>query len=119
MVCVAKSQVGGSKQAGTSGAPKRRRGSRIAAELMAELAADPDWVRRKAERDALHSARQQEDAEEFAVVRRALDAAGLPSEDFGRFTSGRHPDVIRQSVFDYKAAVPVFWRSSPWSQRLR
>jgi hypothetical protein len=46
-------------------------------------------------------------APDFALVRSALETAGIASADFGRFTSGRHPDVIRPSVFDYKAAVPV------------
>lgn len=45
--------------------------------------------------------------DDFQLVRDALEAAGIASEDFGRFTSGRHPEVIRPSVFDYKAAVPV------------
>lgn len=44
---------------------------------------------------------------EFEAVRAALDAAGLPSADFGRFTRDRYPDVIRPSVFDYRGAVPV------------
>jgi hypothetical protein len=48
-----------------------------------------------------------ENADEFALVRRALDAAGLPSRDFGHFTSGRYPDIIPQPVFDYRGAVPV------------
>ncbi len=86
---------------------KPRRGPKTADELMAELEADPAYLHRIAERDDAHQARVAQNADEFALVRRALDDAGLPSEDFGRFTSGRHPDVIRPSVFDYHAAVPV------------
>lgn len=86
---------------------KPRRGPKTADELMAELEADPAYRQRIAERDALHAQRVAENADEFALVRRALDDAGLPSEDFGRFTSGRHPDVIRPSVFGFRAAVPV------------
>jgi hypothetical protein len=76
-------------------------------EVMAELEADPDFQSRKAERTAAHAARLRESEPDFALVRAALEATGLPSADFGRFTSGRHPDVIRPSVFDYKASVPV------------
>lgn len=86
---------------------KRRRGPMTAAELMAQLEADPDWVRARDQREAARRARMAENAEEFALVRRALDAAGLPSRDFGHFTSGRHPDVIPQPIFDYRRAVPV------------
>jgi hypothetical protein len=74
---------------------------------MAELEADPAYRQRIAERDAAHQARVAENADEFSLVRRALSDAGLPSDDFGRFTSGRHPEVIRPSVFDYESAVPV------------
>jgi hypothetical protein len=49
----------------------------------------------------------------FEQIRRALDAAGLPSADFGRFTSNRHPDVIRPSVFDDRGAVPVLLNLLP------
>ena len=87
--------------------PKPRRRPKTADELMAELDADPAYRQRIAERDAAHRERVAENADEFTLVRRALDDAGLPSEDFGRFTSGRHPDIIRPSVFDYRAAVPV------------
>ena len=75
--------------------------------MIAEFEADPDFQRRKAERSAAHTARRLESEPDFALVRARLEAAGLASADFGRFTSGRHPDVIRPSVFDYKAAVPV------------
>jgi hypothetical protein len=74
---------------------------------MAGLEADPDFQRRKAERQAAHEERVRESAPDFALVRSALEAAGIASADFGRFTSGRRPDVIRPSLFDYKAAVPV------------
>lgn len=43
----------------------------------------------------------------FEHIRKALDAAGLPSADFGRFTSNRHPELIRPSVFNVRGAVPV------------
>ena len=46
-------------------------------------------------------------------VRKAVDEAGLPSADFGRFTSNHHPDVIRPSVFDDRGAVPVLLRLLP------
>ncbi|MGH9267065.1 MAG: hypothetical protein ACRD0D_02700, partial [Acidimicrobiales bacterium] len=74
---------------------------------MAELEADPAYRQRYAERDAAHRQGVAENADEFAFVRRVLDEAGLPSEGFGRFTSGRHPTVVRPSVFDYQGAVPV------------
>ena len=74
---------------------------------MAELEVDPDFQRRKADRQAAHAARIRESAPDFDLVRSALEAAGIASADFGRFTSGRHLEVIRPSVFDYKAAVPV------------
>jgi hypothetical protein len=74
---------------------------------MRELEADPDYQKRRRSADATRHARIAEDATEFALVQRALDVAGLPSEDFGRFTSGRHPDIIRPAVFDYRRAVPV------------
>lgn len=51
--------------------------------------------------------------DDFQLVRNALEAAGLASADFGRFTSGRHPEAIRQSVFDYRAAVPVLLEVLP------
>lgn len=86
---------------------KPRRGPKTADELMAELEADPEYRQRIAARDAAHRERLAENANEFALVRQALDESGLPSEDFGRFTSGRHQDVIRPSVFDFRAAVPV------------
>src|SRR5205807_5929718 len=76
-------------------------------EVMAELEAGPDFQRRKAERTAAHAARSREAEPDFALVRASLEAAGLASADFGRFTSGKHPNVIRPAVFDYKAAVPV------------
>ena len=44
---------------------------------------------------------------EFDAVRSALAAAGLPSADFGRFVSNRHPGLISPAVFDYQGAVPV------------
>ena len=44
---------------------------------------------------------------EFDLVRAALSAAGLPSDDFGRFTSDRHRDMIRPSIFDYRSAISV------------
>lgn len=44
---------------------------------------------------------------EWQQVADALAAAGVDPTDFGRFTSGRHPDVIRQPRFDFDAAVPV------------
>ncbi len=46
---------------------------------MAELEADPAYRQRIAERDALHAQRVAENADDFALVRRALDDAGLPS----------------------------------------
>jgi HEAT repeat protein len=57
----------------------------------------------------LHEHRSQD----FAAVRSALDAAGLPSADFGRFTSNRHPDVIRPSVFDFRESVPILLATLP------
>ena len=36
-----------------------------------------------------------------------MAAAGLPSADFGRFVSNRHPGLISPSCFDYQGAVPV------------
>jgi hypothetical protein len=51
--------------------------------------------------------------DEFGLVRKALDQAGLPSADFGRFTGNRHPSVIRPSSFDYRASVPVLLRLLP------
>lgn len=86
---------------------KRRRGPITAAELMAQLEADHDWVRARDQRDAARRARMAENADEFALVRGALDAAGLPSRDFGHFTSGRYPEIIPQPIFDYRGAVPV------------
>lgn len=83
---------------------------------MAELEADPDSQRWKAERSAAHAARLRKSAPDFALVRGALEAAGVASADFGRFTSGRPPDVIRPSVFDYKAAVPVLLAVLPLVQ---
>jgi HEAT repeat protein len=50
---------------------------------------------------------------EFNLVRKALDEAGLPSADFGRFTSNRHADLIRPSVFDYQGSVPVLLELLP------
>jgi len=49
----------------------------------------------------------------FERIRSALDSAGLPSADFGRFTSNRHPDLIRPSVFDVCGAVPVLLNLLP------
>lgn len=92
---------------------KPRHGRITADELIAKLEADPDYQRRRAQQEARRQARMAEDAEEFAMVRAALDAAGLPSRDFGRFTSGRHPDIIRPSVFDYSGAVPVLLELLP------
>lgn len=86
---------------------KRRRGPITAGELMAQLEADPEWVRSRDQREAARQARMAENADDFALVRRALDAAGLPSRDFGRFTSGRHPEIIPQPIFDWRGAVPV------------
>ncbi len=40
-------------------------------------------------------------------VRDALVAERLPAEDFGRFTSGHHPEVIPPEHFDYEGSVPV------------
>jgi hypothetical protein len=74
---------------------------------MAELEVNPEWVRARDERKAAHRARQAENAGDFTLVRSALDAAGLPSGDFGRFTSGRHPEIIPNPVFDWRASVPV------------
>ena len=51
--------------------------------------------------------------DDFQLVRGALEAAGIASADFGRFSSGRHPNVIRQSMFDYRAAVPVLLEVLP------
>jgi hypothetical protein len=92
---------------------KARRGPIIAAELMVQLEGDPDFLRRRAHGEAAHAARVRESAPDFQLVRGTLEAAGIASADFGRFTSGRHPDVIRQSVFDYKAAVPVLLEVLP------
>lgn len=86
---------------------RKRRGPITARRLMAELEADPEFQRRRTERDAAHVVRLRDSASDFAFVRRALESAGIASDDFGRFTSNRHPDVIRPSVFDYEAAVPV------------
>jgi hypothetical protein len=83
---------------------------------MAELEADPAYRQRIAERDAAHRQRVAENADEFALVRQALDDAGLPSEDFGRFTSGRYPDVIRPSVFDTEERFRSCWRFSRGSR---
>ena len=90
-----------------------RRGSKTAVELMAELEANPEWVRARDERQAAHRARQAENADDFARVRAALDAAGLPSRDFGYFTSGRHPNVLPNPTFDYRASVPVLLEILP------
>lgn len=49
----------------------------------------------------------------FERVRRALEEAGLPSADFGRFTRNRRPDLIRSSVFDDRRAVPVLLNLLP------
>jgi len=46
------------------------------------------------------------------VVRSMLEAAGVSSEDFGRFGSG-YPGVITPSRFDYAAAVPVLLSALP------
>src|SRR5262245_10522273 len=80
---------------------------------MAQLEGDPDFQRRRAEREAAIAARVRESAPDFALVCSALEAAGIASADFGRFTSGRHPDVIRQSVFDYRTTVPVLLEVLP------
>lgn len=50
---------------------------------------------------------------DWALVRKALVEAGLPSEDFGRFTAGRHPDVIRPEDFDDTLAIPVLLECLP------
>jgi hypothetical protein len=50
---------------------------------------------------------------EFGAVQAALQAAGLPSEDFGRFVGSGHPAVFRASVFDYRRAVPVLLAIMP------
>jgi hypothetical protein len=84
--------------------------------VIAGLEADPDFQRRKAERTSAHAARLRESEPDFQLVRAGLEAAGLASADFGRFTSGRHPDVIRPSAFDYKAAVPVLLEVLPLVQ---
>ena len=86
---------------------RARRGGITAAELQAELEADPEWVRARDEREAARRARRADNDGDFALVRSALDAAGLPSRDFGYFTSGRYPDILPNPVFDYRAAVPV------------
>jgi hypothetical protein len=54
-----------------------------------------------------------DESDEFARVRAALDDAGLPSGDFGRFASGKYPGVIRPEVFDYRRAVPVLLELLP------
>ena len=86
---------------------QKRHGPKTADELMAELAADPAFQRQRAERQAAHSARLHASAPDFELVRGALEAAGIDSADFSRFTSNRHPDVIRPSAFDHRSAVPV------------
>ena len=86
---------------------QKRCGPKTADELMAELAADPVFQRQRAERQAAHSARLHASAPDFELVRGALEAAGIDSADFSRFTSNRHPDVIRPSAFDHRSAVPV------------
>jgi hypothetical protein len=45
--------------------------------------------------------------DDWDQVRDALVAEGLPAEDFGRFTSGRHPEGIPLEHFDYEKSVPV------------
>jgi hypothetical protein len=50
---------------------------------------------------------------DWDLVRQALTDAGLPSEDFGRFTSGDHSDLIRPEDFDYQNSVPVLLRCLP------
>jgi len=57
-----------------------------------------------------------DESDEFARVRAALDDAGLPSGDIGRFTSGKYPDVIRPEVFDYRGAVAVLLELMPTLQ---
>src|SRR5437660_5465665 len=94
-------------------------GPKTADEVMAKLEADPAFQRRKAERTAANAARLHESEPDFQLVRAGLEAAGLASADFGRFTSGRHPEVIRQSVFDYEAAVPVLLAVLPLVQHPR
>lgn len=44
---------------------------------------------------------------EWQQVTDALASAGIDPTDFGRFASGRHPEVIQQPRFDLDAAVPV------------
>ena len=84
--------------------------------LITQLEADPDFQRRRGERSADHAARIRDSATDFAFIRRTLESAGIASDDFGRFTTNRHPDVIRPSVFDYRAAVPVLLAVLPLVQ---
>ena len=83
------------------------------ANSLKHLEGDPDFQRRRAEQEAASAARVRDNAPDFALVRDALESAGIASADFGRFTSGRQPDVIRPSVFDYRAAVPVLLEVLP------
>ncbi len=96
-----------------SPSPPRRRVPIRADELIAQLEADPERVRARDEREAARKARVAENADDFALVRAALDAAGLPSRDFGYFTSGRYPDILPDPVFDYRGSVQVLLEVLP------
>lgn len=82
-----------------------------AAELMAELANDPDYQRRRREFEEGLAARLAEDEPEWEILRTELAAAGVDPTDAGRFVNDT--TYFRPSVFDERAAMPVLLEVLP------
>jgi hypothetical protein len=99
---------------------KRRR--RTAAELMAELSADPEYRARVAERDRKIAAKVAEHASEDAILAREAAELGYAISSVWDFVNNSpHPFLARKFIGPYERAYPMLIRhlSLPHHPRVR
>lgn len=79
-------------------------GPKSAAELMAELSADPDYVRRMRQRERDHEEAVKLDRQAAEPVLRDLAASGFKVQSL---------DQLRQAGIEFQAAIPILVRWLP------
>jgi hypothetical protein len=82
-------------------------------ELMRQLESDPDYQAGVMRREAALSARRREFLAAAEPLLRDLEAAGINTEDFGRFVNRVVPGVLEPSSFDERAATPILIKWLP------